>query len=119
MLKRKVFEDPMMVWKYSARALASAFRYRPERPLTELRIPHLVMIGERDTMTPTAYVKRIFGMLTGDKQLVVIPDAGHMGGLVEHQDETLAAVDSFLGEHMPMRSGEHARSPHVSVHSDD
>lgn len=99
-LKQKCFEDPLMAWKYTARALASGFRYDPPRPLTDLRIPQLVVIGERDTMTPMPYTRKIYDQLQGDKEWQVIPDAGHMGGLVEHQDEMLAVVDEFLGRRM-------------------
>ncbi len=99
-LKQKCFDDPLMAWKYSARALASGFRYSPERPLTDLRIPHLVLIGEKDTMTPLPYTRKIYDQLVGDKEWVTIPNAGHMGGLVEHQDEVLGAVDEFLGRRL-------------------
>ena len=96
------FDDPLMAWKYSARALASGFRYSPSRPLTKLRIPHLVLLGERDPMTPFEYTRGIYAQLEGDKEWVTIPDAGHMGGLAEHQDEVLDAVDDFLGRRMPV-----------------
>jgi alpha-beta hydrolase superfamily lysophospholipase len=98
-LKQRCFDDPMMVWKYSARALASGFRYAPERPLTKLHIPHLVVLGDRDTMTPMQYTLGIYEQLEGDKTWVTIPGAGHMGGLVEHQDEMLDAVDTFVSRH--------------------
>ncbi len=101
MLRQKCFDDPLMAWKYSARALASGFRYDPPRPLTKLRLPHLVLIGEQDTMTPMPYTRKIYEQLVGDKEWVVIPEAGHMGGLVEHQDEVLDAVDDLLGRRMP------------------
>ncbi len=100
-LRQKCFDDPLMAFKYSARALASGFTYKPSTPLTKLQIPHLVVLGERDTMTPLPYTERIFGMLEGDKEWRTIPNAGHMGGLVEHQDEMLAIVDEFLGRRMP------------------
>ena len=103
-LKQKCFDDPLMVWKYSARALASGFRYQPERPLTKLRIPHLVVLGSRDTMTPFEYTKGVYARLEGDKEWVTIPDAGHMGGLVEHQSELLDAVNDYLGRRMPVKS---------------
>jgi pimeloyl-ACP methyl ester carboxylesterase len=100
-LKQKCFDDPLMAWKYTARALASGFRYDPPRPLTDLRVPHLVLLGERDPMTPFEYTRGIYAQLKGDKEWVTIPDAGHMGGLVEHQGEVLDAVDDFLGRKMP------------------
>ncbi len=99
-LRQKCFDDPLMAFRYTARALASGFTYQPERPLTKLRIPHLVVLGEHDTMTPLPYTERIFGMLEGDKEWRTIPNAGHMGGLVEHQDEMLAIVDDYLGRRL-------------------
>lgn len=100
-LRQKCFDDPLMAWKYSARALASGFRYDPPRPLTQLRIPHLVLIGERDTMTPMPYTQKVYDQLRGDKEWAVIPGAGHMGGLVEHQDDVLEVVDDYLARRMP------------------
>ncbi|MCW2924156.1 MAG: hypothetical protein JWM98_1560 [Thermoleophilia bacterium] len=114
-LRRKCFDDPLMAWKYSARALASGFRYDPPRPLVDLRTPHLVVIGEQDTMTPMPYTKGIYDQLRGDKEWAVIPAAGHMGGLVEHQDEMLDVVDDFLGRRM----GADASTGHAAVTSDD
>jgi pimeloyl-ACP methyl ester carboxylesterase len=99
-LKQKCFDDPMMVWKYTVRSLASAFRYEPKLPLTSLRIPHLVVIGDRDTMTPMSYTRGIFDQLEGDKEWITIPGAGHMGGLVEFQEDMLAAVDGFFARRM-------------------
>jgi pimeloyl-ACP methyl ester carboxylesterase len=96
-LRQRCFEDPLMAWKYTARALASGMRYDPPRALTDLRIPHLVVIGERDTMTPMPYTRKVYDQLHGDKEWQVIPEAGHMGGLVEHQEEMLEVVDEFLG----------------------
>ncbi len=95
-LRQRSFDDPLMVWKYSMRALAGGFSYAPSRPLTSLRCPHLVVIGEQDQMTPMAYTRSIFDMLEGDKELVTIPGAGHMGGLVEYQADMLDAVDGWL-----------------------
>jgi len=104
-LKQRCFEDPLMVWKYSARALASGFRYAPARSLLNLRIPTRVILGDRDTMTPMSYTRGIYDRLQGDKEWVTIPDAGHMGGLVEHQGEMLDAVDDFLGRRMGVAAG--------------
>lgn len=100
-LRQRLLDDPLMVWKYTARSLASGFRYAPERPLEDLRIPHLVILGEKDTMTPPDYTRRCYEQLRGDKEWVTIPNAGHMGGLVEHQAEMLDAVDEYLSRRMP------------------
>lgn len=99
-LRQRCFDDPLMAWKYSMRALAGGFMYQPPHPLTSLQRPHLVIIGERDQMTPMAYTRTIYDMLEGDKEFVTIPEAGHMGGLVEHQAEMLDAVDEYLGRRL-------------------
>lgn len=99
-IRQKLYDDPLMVWKYTLRALLSGMTYTPARPITDLRVPHLVVIGEEDQMTPLAYTREAFAKLTGNKELVTIPGAGHMGGLVEFQDEMLGAVDGFLTKHL-------------------
>lgn len=99
-LVQRCLDDPLMTWGYTARALAAGMTYDPEPPLTQLQVPTLIVLGERDQMTPLAYTRGIVDRLEGDKEFVVIPGAGHMGGLVEHQEEMLAAVDGFLAKHL-------------------
>lgn len=103
--RRRIMADPLMVWTYSARAIASGADYRPARPLTELRVPQLVIIGERDAMTPVDYTMRVFARLQGPKELAVVPGAGHMGGLAEHRPEVLDLVDHFLRTTLAPSSG--------------
>jgi len=106
-LRDRMYKDPLMTWKYTVRALAGGMTYSPRRPLTDLAIPHLVVIGGEDQMTPTEYTRKAFDDLVGDKTFVVIPKAGHMGGLNEHQDEMLDAVDGFLTErYAPLFTGD-------------
>lgn len=99
-IRQRLYDDPLMVWKYTLRGLLSGMQYKPTPPITELRVPHLVVIGEEDQMTPLSYTREAFGKLSGDKQLVTIPGAGHMGGLVEFRDEMLAAVDGFFSQRL-------------------
>lgn len=101
-------DDPLMVWKYTVRGLAHGMTYDPPRPLTDLRVPHLVVIGEQDQMTPRAYTEGIYEQLRGDKEWATVPNAGHMGGLVEHQREMLDIVDGFLARRfaeLPVAAG--------------
>jgi alpha-beta hydrolase superfamily lysophospholipase len=99
--RQRMYEDPLMTWRYSVRALAAGMTWAPSRPLNELRVPHLVVIGEEDQMTPAAYTREVFDWLVGDKTMRTIPHAGHMGGLSEHQEEMLDVVDGWLGERVP------------------
>lgn len=95
-MRQKLFDDPLMVWKYSVRSITSTFRYTPPHPLTELQCPTLVVIGEKDGMTPMDYTQRVYDKLVGEKEFVVIPEAGHMGGLIEHRAEMLDACDAWF-----------------------
>ncbi|HET7034265.1 MAG TPA: alpha/beta fold hydrolase [Thermomicrobiaceae bacterium] len=95
-LRAAIQSDPLMAWRYTTRAIASGSSYRPARPLTDLRVPHLLIVGEHDRMTPLDYARQVYARMSGPKELAVVPDAGHMGGLVEHRDEMLALVDAFL-----------------------
>ncbi|MBC7643844.1 MAG: alpha/beta fold hydrolase, partial [Thermoleophilia bacterium] len=79
-LRARMYQDPLMTWKYTVRALAGGMTYSPRRPLNDLKVPHLVVIGAEDQMTPTQYTRKAFDDLQGDKTFTVIPKAGHMGG---------------------------------------
>ena len=95
-LRAAIQADPLMAWRYTTRAIASGSSYRPARPLTDLRVPHLLIVGEHDRMTPLEYARQVYARMSGPKELAVVHGAGHMGGLVEHRDEMLALVDDFL-----------------------
>lgn len=103
-LRQNCFDDPLMVWKYTVRGLASGLAYAPPRPLSSLRCPHLVLIGAEDRMTPRSYTRGIYDQLEGDKEWVEIPGAGHMGGLVEQRDLVVEAVDEFLTRRLAVRA---------------
>jgi alpha-beta hydrolase superfamily lysophospholipase len=99
-LREACFADPLMVWRYTVRALAGGMTWDPDPPLHELQVPHLVLLGAEDRMTPAGYTRGIFEQLRGEKEWVAIPGAGHMGGLVEHQDEVLDVVEDFLARRL-------------------
>ncbi len=101
-LVEDVYADPMMTWQYTMRALASGIEYSPPRPLTDLRVPQLVLIGEEDGMTPLEYTRRVAERLRGELDLHVVPNAGHMGGLIEHRPEVLAVADHWLTSRFPL-----------------
>ena len=99
-IREAIERDPLQSWKYSIRALASGLTYKPDRPLTDLRVPHLVLLGDRDQMTPVTYTQGIYAQLQGEKEWVTIDDAGHMGGLIERREAVLDAVDDFLARRL-------------------
>lgn len=67
-----------------------------EAAAASLACPALVVIGERDLMTPAKRGAALAGLMA-DATTVVIPKAGHIM-LDEAPDETLDALRDFLGE---------------------
>jgi pimeloyl-ACP methyl ester carboxylesterase len=57
-------------------------------------VPALVMVGERDLLTPPAHSRAIAAALP-DAELVVLPSAGHLA-LMESAAETNLALTTFL-----------------------
>jgi 4,5:9,10-diseco-3-hydroxy-5,9,17-trioxoandrosta-1(10),2-diene-4-oate hydrolase len=62
--------------------------------LPSLKVPTLVVWGERDRVFPRSQAKRAVGRLQ-EGSLALIPDCGHMPH-VECPDRFLAALDGFL-----------------------
>ena len=59
-----------------------------------VRCPALLLVGERDVMTPPKGARALADALP-DARTVVLPDCGHMM-MVEQPDATLDALRGFL-----------------------
>jgi pimeloyl-ACP methyl ester carboxylesterase len=64
--------------------------------LPELKLPVLVICGDKDIMTPLKYSRFMAEKITGSR-LAVIPDAGHMAFL-EKPDEVNREIADFMAE---------------------
>jgi pimeloyl-ACP methyl ester carboxylesterase len=69
-------------------------RWPELRPLAELRVPTLVVVGERDQPGFHAIARHLAGGIPGAR-LVAVPDAGHLVG-VEAGDELNRLLLEFL-----------------------
>lgn len=58
------------------------------------QVPTLVLVGERDLLTPPPHSHAIADAITG-ADLVVVPEAGHVV-IMEHPDAVSAALDNLL-----------------------
>jgi 3-oxoadipate enol-lactonase len=74
----------------------AAMMERPDSTpdLPRVSSPTLVIVGERDQVTPRAEAERMHGMMPRSR-LTVIPDAGHLSNL-ERPDEFSDALHDFL-----------------------
>jgi pimeloyl-ACP methyl ester carboxylesterase len=83
------------------RLLDSAAAHDASDHLPEVRVPTLVVAGERDAFTPMRLSVRMHEAISGSG-LVVLPEGTHMGPL-ECPELVEDVVRSFLAGHLPAR----------------
>jgi pimeloyl-ACP methyl ester carboxylesterase len=66
----------------------------PARAAARIRVPVLLIHGERDRETPPSHSQAIFAALAGPKELFVVPGAGHNDTLADA--ETWRRIDQWL-----------------------
>lgn len=91
-------EWPSRLGPYFEALLGSfgAFDWRPE--LSKVRVPRLVIHGERDNISLAGNKEWVAAQ--PNARLLVIPGAGHWPHY-ERADQTLSAIDTFLRGHWP------------------
>jgi uncharacterized protein len=77
-----------------ARAQFHVAEVSPVAAAARIRVPVLLIHGADDTATPPHHSHRVFAALTGPKQLILVPGAGHNQSL--HRRETWAEVDAWI-----------------------
>jgi pimeloyl-ACP methyl ester carboxylesterase len=73
----------------------------PRLAATRIRVPVLLIHGERDSETRASHSKAIFAALAGPKELVIVARAGHNNTLADA--ETWVSIDRWLGGLAPAR----------------
>lgn len=79
----------------SARLFWPLGNIRLDRRLGRIRCPTLLIWGEADRVLPRSYAEKFRTGISGDAQVTLIPDAGHLAEL-DRPDETAAVVASFM-----------------------
>jgi pimeloyl-ACP methyl ester carboxylesterase len=83
------------------RLLSSASEHDTTDHLPEVRVPTLVVAGERDGFTPLHLSTEMHRAIPGS-ELLVLPGGTHVGPL-EHPDLVEERVSAFLQKHFPAR----------------
>jgi pimeloyl-ACP methyl ester carboxylesterase len=86
------------VW---VRMLDSAAAHDATDHLPQVRVPALVIGGEKDTFTPIELSRRMHQAIPGS-ELLILPAGSHMG-LLEHSELVELRVQKFLAERLPVR----------------
>jgi pimeloyl-ACP methyl ester carboxylesterase len=73
----------------------------PRLSAARIRVPVLLIHGERDRETPASHSRTIFAALAGPKELLIVPRAGHNNTLAD--TETWVRIDRWLGGVAPVR----------------
>jgi pimeloyl-ACP methyl ester carboxylesterase len=101
---RAWLRDPLSTSAYRTSAWISLFMWPEDKPaLEELKTPTRILVGERDHVLPAGMTRAIFERLTCEKDLVVVPDAGHMLP-IEYVGQSAPLVADWLKGHLKVQS---------------
>lgn len=99
---RRYFEDLAAVdGALFVRMLESAAEHDATPHLPRVKVPTLVVAGERDGFTPMRLSVRMHQAIAGS-ELLVLPDATHVGPL-EYPELVAERTRDFLARHFPVR----------------
>ena len=89
----------MIVDAFALAEMRGGFRIAsasPEAAAPSIRVPVLLVHGERDTETPPAHSQRVYQALGGRKHLVLVPGAGHNQSL--HSNAVWTDITSWIDD---------------------
>ena len=72
------------------------FSYKPTEYAKKVTIPTLLMYGEKDEKVSRKETDNIYNNLSGPKKLVTFSKAGHENYLIDHKEDWVKVVRSFL-----------------------
>ena len=73
-----------------------ADRYETDKVIAQVRVPVLILHGQKDSLIPVAMAQRLFVLANEPKKLVVLPNGWHSNLYVESND-ALPAVRDWIG----------------------
>lgn len=92
--------DRLCVWTYSLGTWISLFLNPADKPPIEaMAKPVRLLVGEGDRILPADYHREFFARLRCQKDLIVVPRAGHMLPL-EYLEITVPLVAEWFHEHL-------------------
>jgi alpha-beta hydrolase superfamily lysophospholipase len=96
-LQNVIMTDELVVSEYTFKTVTSFMKIQTKIPFDKIKTPIMIMVGEKEEITPPEYCEKVYDMLTGEKKLVVVPDAGHMLFL-EYVPKTLPLVTDWFSK---------------------
>ena len=68
--------------------------------VAKCRLPMLFIHGDADTFVPTWMVRPLFEAKPGDKELWLVPGAGHAASYRDNREEYTRRVGEFVGKYI-------------------
>jgi alpha-beta hydrolase superfamily lysophospholipase len=100
---RAWLRDPYSTHAYRISAWISLFMTPKDKPaLEDLKIPTRILVGEYDHVLPAWMTQDIYNRLTCEKELVILPGAGHMLP-VEYREQAAPLVAEWLKRHLAVQ----------------
>lgn len=100
---RAWLSDPFSTNAYRASAWISLFMTPKDKPsLEDLKTPTRILVGEHDQVLPAWMIQDIFNRLTCEKELIILPGAGHMLP-VEYREQAAPLVADWLKSHLAIK----------------
>lgn len=96
-LQKIIMSDELVVPEYTFKTVASFMQIQPKIPFDQIKAPIMIMIGEKEEIIPPEYCQKVYDILTAEKKLVIVPDAGHML-FIEHVPQTLPIVTDWFSK---------------------
>ncbi|HLW01769.1 MAG TPA: alpha/beta fold hydrolase [Ktedonobacterales bacterium] len=101
---RAWLRDPLSTSAYRTSAWISVFMSPEDKPaLEDLKTPTRILVGARDKVLPAEMTRAIFERLTCEKDLVILPDAGHMLP-TEYLEQSAPLVADWLKSHLMVQA---------------
>jgi alpha-beta hydrolase superfamily lysophospholipase len=75
------------------------FSYKPTEYAKKVTIPTLLMYGEKDEKVSRKETDQIYSNLNGPKKLVTFSKAGHENYLIDHKEDWVKEISTFLMNH--------------------
>jgi len=93
---RRWRSDPLCVWAYRCSSWVSLFLNPADKPPIEaMKTPVRIIVGEHDKVLNAPYHRLFYERLRCQKDLVIVPNAGHMLPL-EYLETTVPLVTGWL-----------------------